>query len=217
MEDKNILEALKKVKTESEKRNFKQKIDAIFVLKDLDLKKPEQQVDFFAAIHNSPGKKLKICAFTGPELHPEAEKVCDKAIAQVDFPKYASDKKLAKKLVQEYDYFIAQANIMPQVAQTFGKVLGPKGKMPNPKAGCVVPPKATLKPLYDKLQLTVRLMAKTQPQIQVMVGNEEQDEKEVLDNIKQIHNQLIHHLPSEQDNIRATYIKFTMGKPIKIV
>lgn len=215
MEETQILEALKQIK--SEKRNFNQKIDAIIVLKDLDLKKTEQQIDFFAGLHYQPGKKTKVCAFTAPEIHPEAEKVCDKAIPQVEFAKYQADKKLAKQLVKEYDYFIAQANIMPQVAQTFGKVLGPKGKMPNPKAGCVVPPKAAIKPLYDKLQTMVRMMAKTQPQIQVMVGNESQDEKEVVDNIKVVYDQIIHHLPNEKDNIRAVYLKLTMGKPVKIM
>lgn len=216
MEDKNIINAIKKLKSESKKRNFEQKIDAIFILKDLDLKKPDQQVDFFAQLHFPIGKKIKVCAFVGLELQPEAEKVCDKTISQTDFPKYQADKKLAKKLVREYDYFIAQANIMPQVAQTFGKVLGPKGKMPNPKAGCVVPPKAALKPLYDKLQTMVKVQAKTQLVVYSMVGNEAQDEKEVADNIKTLYNQLIHHLPSENDNLKASYIKFTMGKPVKI-
>ena len=217
MEDKQIIEAIKKVKQESAKRKFEQKIDAIFILKDLDLKKPDQQVDFFAALHYPIGKKMKVCAFTGLELQPESEKVCDKTITQDEFPKYAADKKLAKKLVREYDYFIAQANIMPQVAQTFGKVLGPKGKMPNPKAGCVVPPKGALKPLYDKLQITVKMQAKTQLVIYSMVGNEKQDEKEVADNIKTLHNQLIHHLPNGTDSLKAVYIKFTMGKPVKIM
>lgn len=217
MEEKNIVEAVKKLKQESKKRNFSQKIDAIFLLKDLDLKKPEQQVDFFASLHFSPGKKTKICAFCGPELFPEAEKSVDLAISQLDFPKYQTDKKLTKKLVKEYDYFIAQANIMPQVAQTFGKVLGPKGKMPNPKAGCVVPPKGALKPLYDKLQTTVRLQAKTQMVVQVMVGNDSQDEKEVIDNVKTIYSQLTHHLVNAQDNVKGVYLKYTMGKPVKII
>ena len=217
MEDKKINEAIKAIKSESKKRNFTQKIDAVFVLKDLDLKKPEHQVDFFTNLHFSNGKKVKVCAFTGQELQAEAEKVCDKTISQSDFAKYQADKKILKDLVKEYDYFIAQANIMPQVAQVFGKVLGPKGKMPNPKAGCVVPPKAALKPLYDRLQTLVRIQAKTQPIVHVMVGNEEQDEKQVIDNIKTVYDQLIHHLPNEENNVKAGYIKLTMGKPVQIV
>ncbi|MBR9690808.1 50S ribosomal protein L1 [Candidatus Woesearchaeota archaeon] len=216
MDDKTIKQALENIKKDSKKRNFNQKVDAIFVLKDLDLKRAEHQVDFFTSLHFSNGKDVKICAFAAPELMEEAQKVCDFVIAQSDFKKYQDDKKLLKKLVKEYDYFIAQANIMPQVAQVFGKVLGPKGKMPNPKAGCVVPPKATLKPIYERLQKTIRLQAKTQPIVQITVGNQEQNEKEVIDNIKTAYSQLVHHLPSEQNNIKTAFLKYTMGKPVKI-
>ena len=217
MDEKKIIESLKALKSESKKRNFEQKVDLIVLLKDLDLKKPDNHVDFFTNLHFARGKKIKICALTGPELHTEAEKSCDFAIPQTDFKKYQADKKLAKKLAKEYDFFIAQADIMPQVAAAFGKVLGPKGKMPNPKAGCVVPPKAQLKPLYEKLQSTVRMTAKTQPVIHVMIGKESQDEKELIDNIKTVYTQLINHLPGEDNNIRSAYIKFTMGKPIQLI
>lgn len=217
MEEEKISEFLKTLKKESKKRNFNQKIDAVFVLKDLDLKKAEHQLDFFTNLHFTSGKKVRVCAFTGPEIHSEAKKVCDEAIPQTDFSKYKDNKSLQKKLVKEYDYFIAQANIMPQVAQVFGKVLGPKSKMPNPKAGCVVPPKAAIKPLYERLQTLVRLSAKQQPVVFVTIGNEEQDEKEVVDNLKTVYNQLIHHLPGEENNIRAGYLKLTMGKPVQII
>lgn len=217
MEDKNIKDTIKKLNDGSKKRNFKQKLDLIITLKDLDFKKPENHVDFYTNLHFSNGKNIKVCAFTGPELHDEAEKVCDLAISQTDFVKYQNDKKLVKNLVKGYDYFIAQANIMPQVAQTFGKVLGPRAKMPNPKAGCVVPPKASLKPLYDKLQTMIRLMAKVQPVIHVTVGVQDQDEKEIIDNIKTVYNQLIHHLPSEENNVKKVYLKYTMGAPVQIM
>ncbi len=51
MNKNKFLEALKKAKEGSKKRNFKQKVDLIFNLKDLDLKKPEQQVEFFLKLH----------------------------------------------------------------------------------------------------------------------------------------------------------------------
>src|SRR3989338_3533308 len=131
MDKKTVLEALKKLKEGSKKRNFVQSVDIIVNLKEIDLKIPEQQVDFFAVMHHPTGKKKKICALIGPELADEARKVCDKTILTDEFDSYSKDKKLAKKLASEHDFFIAQANIMPKIASAFGKVFGPKGKMPN--------------------------------------------------------------------------------------
>jgi len=204
------LETLKKEK----KRQFSQSIDMIITLKDIDLKKTENHIDFFAILPHSKGKKSKICALIGPELKEEG-KNCDKAILLDEFSQYTEKSKL-KQLGTEFDYFIAQANIMAKVAQAFGKVLGPKGKMPNPKAGCVVPPKVALKPVYEKLQKTVRLKAKTALMIQTIVGKEDMKEEEVVENILNVYTQLIHHLPHEEQNIKEILLKLTMSKPIKV-
>jgi len=154
MDKSQVTQTLKKVKENSQKRNFTQSIDLIINLRDIDLKKPEQSVNFFHTLHYSKGKKVKVCALVGPELLAQAKEVCDLAVSVDDFPKY-QDKSKAKKLATNYDFFIAQATIMPKLATAFGKVFGPKGKMPNPKAGCVVPPNANLEPLYEKPQKTV--------------------------------------------------------------
>ncbi len=215
MDDKKIKEALTKAR--ESKRNFKQTFDLIFNLKNLDMKKTEDQVEFFMQLHFPKGKKTKVCALVGPELGKSAKAVCDNVILQSEFEKYQKDKKLIKRLAKKHDFFIAQANIMPQVATVFGKVLGPKGKMPNPKAGCIVPPTASLEALQKKLQKTIKISAKTSPVVHCIAGNEEMKDDEILDNIKTIYDQLIHHLPSEKNNIGTAYIKLTMGKPIKII
>ena len=109
--DKNkVIETLKKLKADSKKRKFKQTVEVIFTLKNLDLKKVDQQVEFFAIVPQTRGRASKICALVGPELKEEATKVCDKVILASDFQEY--DKTKAKLLADEYDYFIAQANIM---------------------------------------------------------------------------------------------------------
>ena len=79
------------------------------------------------------------------------KKSLDAAFETHDFDQFKDNASKIKKLAGEYDFFVAQANIMPQVATVFGKVLGPRGKMPNPKAGCVVPPKSQLGPLKERL------------------------------------------------------------------
>ena len=216
MEKKEAQEALEYLKKNSQKRKFNQSYDLIINLKDLNLKQPEQHVDIFVPLHYSKGKKAKICALVGPELKDQAKEVCDFAVTASDFPKYEANKKLAKKLAGDYDFFIAQATIMPQIAKSFGRVFGPRGKMPNPKAGCVVAPNANLKPVYEKLQKTIRLVAKVQPSIKCQVGSEEMKDEEVLDNIMNVYNQVIHHLPNEKNNIKNVLLKMTMSKPFRV-
>jgi len=213
MNQAEIKTILGRAKEKSPKRNFSQTYDFIIALKGLDLKK--QPVDFYATLHYGKGKKSKICALVGPELADEAKKVCDQVILVDDFARYQKDKKLSKKLAAEFDYFIAQANIMAKVATAFGRVFGPRGRMPNPKAGCVVPPKANLQVVYDRLQKTVRISAKTSLMIQLSVGTEAMKDEEIIDNILTIYDQLIHHLPNEKNNIKSTYLKTTMGKIVK--
>ena len=198
------------------RRGFVQSVDLVAPLTGLDLKKPEHQVDFFLDLPGSLGKKMKVCALIGPELQPEAKSACDGMVLQEDFPNYGKNKKLTKKLVRQYDFFIGQANIMPQIAQTFGRVLGPKGKMPNPKAGCVVPPKASLKPLVDKLQSIVHVTAKTVPMVQCKVGNESMSDEALASNLVAVYDQLVHTLPGGEQNVKAAFVKLTMGTPVKI-
>ncbi len=216
MEKKQIIEALKKVRENSNKRKFNQRVDLVINLKDLDLKKPEQQVDLFLNLPKGKGKKTKICALVGPELIEDAKKDMDMAISQDEFEKYQSNKKLAKKLAGDYDFFVAQSNIMPKVAAAFGRALGVRGKMPNPKAGCVVLPKANLKNVHASLQTLVRVMAKTQPMIQVAIGTEGMADDDLAENFSSIYNAVIHALPKEVNNVKNVFLKTTMGKPVAL-
>lgn len=216
MDKETVLKVVKELKEKSKKRNFKQTFDLIFTFKNLDLKKPENQLDFFATLHYSKGKKVRTCALIGPELAGNAKENCDTAVGVDDFERYAKDKKALKGLAREHDWFIAQANVMPKVATSFGKVLGPKGKMPNPKAGCVVPPNANLKPLVEKLKKTVKITVKTVPMVQLIVGKEDMPDEEVVDNVMTVYDSLVHHLPDGRNNVRAVLLKLTMSKLVKL-
>ena len=214
MDKTQVLDALKQLKSNSPKRNFKQRVDLIIPLKGLDMKKTDNQINSFTTLHYTSGKKTKVCALVGPELLSQAKEICDEAISIDDLPKY--DKNAIKKLAETYDFFIAQATVMPKVAATFGRIFGPKGKMPNPKAGCVVPPNANLKSLYDKLQKTIKIQTKNQPLIQCAVGSEDMKEEEIADNVLLIHESVSHILPNGKHNIRKVLLKLTMGYPVKI-
>jgi len=215
MQEEVVLEALKKLREVSPKRNFKQSVDLILSFKDLDLKKPDNQIDAFIVLHRDKGKKTKICAFTNKELEQKAKEVFDKVISESEFDVY-KDKKLAKKLSKGYDFFVASSNIMPKVAMVFGKFLGPRGKMPNPKAGCVITNETNLKALNDKLQKTIHLVVKQNPFFQCLVGKEDMSDEDIKENIMTIYNSLIHLLPNEKHNINKIYIKFTMGPVVEI-
>jgi large subunit ribosomal protein L1 len=212
MNKEEVKKALEQLKAQP-KRKFSQSYDLIINLKNLVIK--TTPVDFFVTLHYPKGKEVKVAAFVGTQLQDQSEKFCDLTISETDFEKY-SDKKELKKLADSYDYFIAQANMMPKVAKAFGKVLGIKGKMPNPKLGCVVPPNANLEPLVKKLSLSVRLQAKKATNLQCMVGKEEQPDAEIIDNIITVYNATLKQLPNEIQNVKNVVLKTTMGKPVKL-
>ena len=215
MDKEQIQSALAKAKDISTKRNFRQSFDLIINLRGLDPKKPEHQIDAFITLPHSRGKKIKVCALIGPELQEQAKSVCDSVILSDNFEKY-KDKKETKKLANSFDFFIAQANIMPKIATVFGRVFGPRGKMPNPKSGGVVAPNANLKPLYEKLQKTVRASVKAAPLIQCAIGTEDMNANDIAENGLTVYNSLLQVLPNEKHNIKDIYIKLTMGKPVKV-
>ena len=161
MDKQIIAQTLKTLKDNSPKRNFKQSIDLIINLKELDLKKAEHQINSFVTLPFSTGRAVSVCAFVGPELEGNAKEVCDEVISQDQFERFKGKKEI-KKLARTHDYFVSQANIMPKVATIFGRFLGPKGKMPNPKIGAVVPPNANLRPSYDTLKRTVPVATKNE-------------------------------------------------------
>lgn len=214
MDKTDFERALGKLRKE-EKRNFKQSVDLIVNLKGIDLKKPEEQVDIWIQLPHKKPKKVRIGALVGAELIEQAKTVCDGAVLHDDFKKF-KDKKALKKLANDFDFFIAQANIMPDVAKIFGRVFGPRGKMPNPKAGCVVPPNANLKTLVEKLQKTLHLTAKIDLAVKCPVGSEEMTDEQVVANSLTVYNAVVNTLPQEEQNIKNVMLKFTMSKPVLV-
>ena len=214
MNKEDFKQAIEHLKKTSQKRNFKQSIDLIINFRDLDLKKPEHQVELWVQLPHGKGRQTKICAIVGQELLAQAKESCDIAITKDDFPAY--DKKVVKSLARKYDFFIAQMNLMGEVAKIFGRVLGPKGKMPNPKAGCVVPPNTNLKALVESLKKTVEVKAKAQPSVKVIIGKEDFANEQILDNVMAVYDAVVKKLPNEEKNVKNVLLKLTMGKPFVV-
>jgi len=208
-----LLENIKKVK-ESSKKNFVQKIDFIVNLKNINLKKQEENIDVFVVLPHSPGKNIKICALVGREMQDQAA-VFDKVVAKDEFTKYL-DKKLVKNLANEFNIFVAQANLMTDVARVFGKTLGPKNKMPNPKSGAVIGPGMNLTELKTRLARTVRLKTKNEAIIKTYIGNQNMPDEQLLENAMMCYNALIRNLPQEEANVKNIILKLTMGPPVRV-
>ena len=212
MDKETVKKAIEQLKAQPKKK-FVQSYDLIINLKNIVTS--QNPIDLFTNIPHPSGRNAKIAAFVDQQLIAEAEKNCDLVIKETDFSKYGDKKKL-KKLAEEYDYFIAQSTLMTKVASTFGKVLGTKGKMPNPKLGCVVPPNTLLGPLAERLVSTVRLNAKKANNLQCMVGKESQPDNEIIENVLSVYNAVIKHVPNESQNIKNISLKLTMSKPVKM-
>ena len=213
MDKAQVQKALEELK-KNPKKKFEQSYDLIINLKNIVVK--TTPVDFFVTLHYPKRSKVKVAAFVDQQLADQAQKNCDLVIRDSEFQKYSVDKKLLKKLAEEYDYFIAQSTLMPKVAASFGKILGTRGKMPNPKLGCVVPPNANLEPLIKKLNTSVRMSAKKGLNLQCIIGKESQPEEQVIDNILTAYQTALKNLPNESQNVKNVLLKLTMTKPVKV-
>lgn len=205
MERKTILEAVKKLR-ENEKRKFEQTIDLIVNLKNFDVKR--ETVNVFL---NLPHKirKAKAAAFL-----TKKSSVID-TITKADFERF-KDKKVIKKLVGSYDFFIAVAALMPAVASSFGRYLGTAGKMPSPQLGIIrTEDEAEIKSTIQKFESCARVKSK-EPSLKFAVAKENMKDEEIVENILFAYNNLMNALPKKNENIKNVMVKLSMSKPIKI-
>ncbi|MBU2053270.1 MAG: hypothetical protein ABIJ14_00305 [Nanoarchaeota archaeon] len=198
----NALTELKK----SKERKFDQSVDLIVNLQKYDVKRTPLNL-FISVPHKIKDKK--ICGFL------ESKSTNVETITPDQFKKY-SDKKDLKKLVEKFDFFIAQGSVMPKVATAFGRVLGPTGKMPSPQLGIILnADDKTIKELKDKINQTIKVRVK-EASIKLAIGKQSMEDEKILDNIESVYNEIIKALPRDKENIKNIEIKLTMSKPIKI-
>lgn len=203
--EKDLKKALEELRKEK-KRKFNQTVDLIINLQKYNLKK--NPLNLFIQLPHKV-KEKRICAFF------EVKNDNIETITKNDFKKY-SDKNELKKLVKRFDFFIAQASVMPSVATNFGRVLGPVGKMPSPQVGILLNPEDKLiDELKKKINNSVKIRTKDSS-IKLAIGKENMGDKEIIENILQVYNTVLKSLQRESDNIKNIELKFTMTKPKKI-
>ncbi|MGV8131799.1 MAG: hypothetical protein ACP5N7_06900 [Candidatus Pacearchaeota archaeon] len=201
-----LKEALKELRT-SEERKFDQTVDLIVNLKGMDFRKTN--LSFVVNVPNK-FKEKTVCAF----LNEKSELVS--TITKPEFARFATDKKALKGLVKKYDFFIAHGSLMPSVASTFGKVLGPTGKMPTPALGVMMKDGAEeIKNMIVKISKSAKIRVKD-ASIKIAVGKLSMDDAKIIENAKSIYEGIINALPLKSDNVKKALVKLTMSKPVEV-
>lgn len=204
--NEQLKQALNELRKDKE-RKFDQTVDLIINLQKFDVKK--SQLNLFVSVPNKI-KLKKICAFL------ESKNKNIETITPDEFKSY-SEKKNLKELVKKFDFFIAQASLMPKVATTFGRALGPSGKMPSPQLGIILnADDKTLLEIKNKINNSVKIRIK-EPSIKIPIGKQSMKDEEIIENIMMVYDLMVKNLPRNKENIKNIEIKFTMTKPQKIL
>ena len=208
----SIAKALAEARSKTEKRKFNQSIELAVKLREIDLKKPESRINESLELPTPADKEVKVAVIAGGDLATRARAGgADIVIGREDLDKLGREKKEARKLAQKYDFFIAEAPLMPQVGKTLGQMLGPRGKMPTP-----VPPTAPIDDVIKRHRRNIRLRMKDQQVIQCKVGTEDMADAALIQNIQTVLSRLEAKLEKGPKNISSIAIKATMGPLVKI-
>lgn len=199
MEKYTTLEAIKYLRENSEKRKFSQTFDMIIVLKNIDMKKPENKITKDILLPNGRGKELKIGVIS------ETGEIRKTTIEEM-----STNKKKAKQFSKNYDMFVCEAPLMPFVGKILGKYLAPKGKMP-----LLLPPGRDPKSVINDAQKTVRIKLRDAPMMQICVGSEGMADEQVKENVERVMEDIKKALPPKA-MIKNVLLKLTMSKPVKI-
>ena len=187
-------------------RKFDQTVDLIVNLQKFDVKK--SNVNIFVNIPHKV-KDKKIAGFLEVK-NPNVD-----TITPDEFKKY-SNKTQLKHLVSNYDFFIAQASLMPSVATNFGRALGPTGKMPSPQLGILMnADEKNIKELKSRINTSIKIKIK-EASIKLPIGKQSMKDEDIIENVIIVYNTLLKTLPRNKENIKNIELKFTMTKPYKI-
>ena len=203
--EEQLKKALEELRKNKEKK-FNQTVDLIINLQKYDVRKNPLNL-FINVPHRI--KEKKVAGF-----FESKNKLID-TITPDEFKNY-SDKKNLKKLARNYDFFISQASLMPKVATTFGRALGPSGKMPSPQLGIVLnADEKSINDIKEKINNSIKIKLK-EPSVKVAIGKQDMSDDKIVENASMVFKELLKILPRTKENIKNVEIKFTMTKPIKI-
>ena len=201
-------EAISLVK-ETSTVNFDASVEVAVNL-NLDTKKADQQLRGAIVLPNGTGKTNKVLVIAKGAQAQAAKDAGADYVGDVDMLE-----KIEKENWFDFDTMVATPDMMPQLGK-LGKVLGPKGLMPNPKTGTVT--MDTKKAVEEVKKGRVEYRTDSYGNVHALIGKVSFDDKKLLENLDAFMNVI---LKSKPATVKGKYVlnislSSTMGPGVKI-
>ena len=206
-----LVEVIKKAKESDKTRKFQQSIEMILVFKDIDVKKGFA-ISETIQLPKKMSKSASVCIIATGDLGIKAKNAkADRVMNEAELVQLGKNKRESRKVINKYDFFLADTKLMPTVGKVLGQLLGPRGKMPTP-----IPFNAPIEALLERFRTSVGVKVKGSLSLSCKIGEESMDDADLAANANTIAAAIEKKLPNGDKNIRKIMIKTTMGKAIRL-
>ncbi|MFM7797208.1 MAG: 50S ribosomal protein L1 [Candidatus Nitrosotenuis sp.] len=205
-----LAKMIKDAREGDKERKFKQTMEMYVILKDIDVKKGFAMNETIQ-LPKKLSTPTTVCVMAGGDMGLKAKSAnADRVVSGDELNTIAANKREARKFINNYDFFLADTQLMTTVGKVLGQLLGPRGKMPIP-----VPFNAPIESFLDRFRSSIRVKVKNSLSMSCKIGDESMNEADLAANAHAILNAIEKKLPSGDRNIRKIIVKTSMGKPIK--